>query len=192
MCQRLGESRLKFSDVRAGFSHSAFVLRAESRLEHSPYYRKHIPRGELVELLSKALLFSEVEAHWRNDSMTLKCTNQFKLLEPHVCAYDPKFPPPPLPQSHRIHPTHLPSALTPVSVNGSSEPSLKRKASAPPPVGEDLREKRARVVSGDGGVPGSTSAVERRLRCLCTSSIVQYISTTFKTDHLRPTHRSLL
>lgn len=71
-----------------GFNHSAFALRNEGRLQNSPYFSKHIPRGELIELLSKALLYLEVESHWRNDELTTKCKSGFSLLEPHVCSLD--------------------------------------------------------------------------------------------------------
>ena len=71
-----------------GFNHSAFALRNEGRLQSSPYFSKHIPRGELIELLSKALLYLEVESHWRNDELTTKCKTGFSLLEPHVCSLD--------------------------------------------------------------------------------------------------------
>ena len=71
-----------------GFNHSAFALRNEGRLQSSPYFSKHIPRGELIELLSKALLYLEVESHWRNDKLTTRCKAGFSLLEPHVCSLD--------------------------------------------------------------------------------------------------------
>ncbi|KAF8963926.1 WD40-repeat-containing domain protein [Flammula alnicola] len=72
----------------AGFNHSAFALRNEGRLQNSPYFQKHIPRGELVDLLSKALLYLEVESHWRADSLTTNCKAGFSLLEPHVCSLE--------------------------------------------------------------------------------------------------------
>ncbi|TBU34793.1 WD40 repeat-like protein [Dichomitus squalens] len=136
----------------SGFAHSAFVLRAEGRLEHSPHYRKHVPRGELVELLSKALLFSEVEAHWKGNAMTMSCTNQFRLLEPHTCSFDPKFPPPPLPdaQRHHVHPERV-QPLQAEDENAAhagvpqADGSLKRKASGTPSVDEPPKEKRART-----------------------------------------------
>lgn len=130
-----------------GFQHSAFVLRAESHIEHSQHFRKHVPRGELIELLSKALLFSEVEAHWRGDSMKLSCQNPFSIMERHVCSEPPRNPPPPPPphasgsnvlnggpSSHH----HLPLAL---------DNSLKRKASGTPTRDEVLKEKRAKTSS---------------------------------------------
>jgi transducin (beta)-like 1 len=75
-----------------GFNHSAFALRNEGRLQNSPYFSKHIPRGELIELLSKALLYLEVESHWRNDELTTKCKTGFSLLESHVCSLDASAP----------------------------------------------------------------------------------------------------
>ena len=71
-----------------GFNHSAFALRNEGRLQNSAFFQKHIPRGELVDLLSKALLYLEVESHWRNDGLTTNCKNGFSLLEPHVCSVE--------------------------------------------------------------------------------------------------------
>lgn len=62
----------------------------EGRLEQSPHFSKHIPRGELVELLSKALLYVEVEAHWKGDALTTNCKTGFSLLEPHICSLEPK------------------------------------------------------------------------------------------------------
>lgn len=80
-----------------GFNHSAFALRNEGRLQNSPYFQKHIPRGELIDLLSKALLYLEVESHWRTDSLTTNCKAGFSLLDPHICSLDDpseKSPPP--------------------------------------------------------------------------------------------------
>lgn len=86
--------------------------------------------------------------------MTLNCTNQFKLLEPHVCAYDPNLPPPPLPES-RAHVTTSHVQSTP----GGPPESLKRKASA---AEENPKEKRAKVVQDS--VAGGRG-VDRRLFC---------------------------
>lgn len=57
-------------------------------MENSQYFQKHIPRGELIELLSKALLYLEVEAHWRNNALTTNCKSGFSLLEPHICSLE--------------------------------------------------------------------------------------------------------
>ncbi|KAI0347683.1 WD40 repeat-like protein [Trametopsis cervina] len=121
----------------SGFVHSAFVLRAEGHLDQSPSFGKHVPRGELVELLSKALLYTEVEAHWQGNVMTKNCKAPFTLLERHVCSLDPALSPVAV-----IQP--LPSIeVQPPAPNGASE---KRKAAAP--ALQDMgahREKRART-----------------------------------------------
>lgn len=71
-----------------GFNHSAFALRNEGRLQNSPYFAKHIPRGELIELLTKSLLYIEVESHWRGDELATNCKTGFSLLEPHTCSLE--------------------------------------------------------------------------------------------------------
>ncbi|CAL1693992.1 unnamed protein product [Somion occarium] len=119
----------------SGFQHSAFVLRAEGQLDRSPHINKHVARGELVYLLSKALLYTEVEAHWRGNAMTSNCKAPFSLLDQHTCSLDPNLPPiatfnPPIP----------PEAV-PVSLNGTTE---KRKGGALE-VDESQRNKRART-----------------------------------------------
>ncbi|KAI0651972.1 WD40 repeat-like protein [Trametes meyenii] len=133
----------------SGFSHSAFVLRAESHLELSPHFRKHVPRGELVELLSKALLFSEVEAHWKGDSMTLSCRNSFNILEPHVCSAAPTPPSRPA-QRQPVPAAHIdPSQKEHPTTHGraTSDNSMKRKASGVPASAEAPKEKRAKTNS---------------------------------------------
>ncbi|KAH6916628.1 WD40 repeat-like protein [Coprinopsis sp. MPI-PUGE-AT-0042] len=74
----------------SGFSHSAFSILHEGQLQRTPYMRKHIPRGELIQLLGKALLYQEVEAHWRGDGLTRACQSGFSLLESHTCTQDPQ------------------------------------------------------------------------------------------------------
>jgi transducin (beta)-like 1 len=37
-------------------------------------------------LLSKALLYLEVESHWRADGLTNNCKTGISLLEPHICS----------------------------------------------------------------------------------------------------------
>lgn len=55
----------------AGFQHTSYALRHEARLEDSPNLHVRIPRGELIKLLNKALLYSEAEAHFRRVSVRL-------------------------------------------------------------------------------------------------------------------------
>ena len=127
-------------------------MRAEGRLEKSEHYGKHIPRGELVDLLSKALLYSEAEAHWKGNAMTNNCKAPFSILDHHVCSLDPSLPatvtfqplPPP------------PTEIAPPVTNGVSE---KRKASTPPPPEETPREKRARTEEME--VDSMSTAAER-------------------------------
>ncbi|KAG8219619.1 WD40-repeat-containing domain protein [Butyriboletus roseoflavus] len=105
----------------------------EGRLDQSHHIKKHIPRGELVERLSKALLYAEVEAHWKGDSLAKNCKSSFSLLEHHVCSFDPNA-----------------TALLPPQQHGESnitalaaETGIKRKSISPST--EDGRaEKRAR------------------------------------------------
>ncbi|OBZ68595.1 F-box-like/WD repeat-containing protein TBL1XR1 [Grifola frondosa] len=130
----------------SGFQHSAFVLRMEGRLDHSPHFKKHVPRGELIELLSKALLYSEVESHWRSNAMTANCTNTFRLLERHVCSLDPSLPatvtfnPPPLAPL----PIPQPAPVLQTNGTGNADSASKRKASMPA-MDDVPREKRAKT-----------------------------------------------
>lgn len=136
-----------------GFVHSAFVLRAEGHLDKSSHFGKHVPRGELVELLSKALLYSEVEAHWRGNAMTKNCKTPFTLLDKHICALDPTVSPVTVLQP-------LPSIEVPaVPANGLTE---KRKASSP--AMEDStgpEKKRARTEEMDVDRDSVISSAER-------------------------------
>ncbi|OCH96413.1 WD40 repeat-like protein [Obba rivulosa] len=127
----------------SGFQHSAFVLRAEARLEQSPNFGKFIPRGELVELLSKALLYVETETHWKGTGLIKNCTRSFSLLERHVCELEQ-----PVPAIATLSGTPAASSaeLSP-RMNGTGRaepPASKRKASTP---ASDLlpKEKRART-----------------------------------------------
>ncbi|KAF7329882.1 hypothetical protein MKEN_00251900 [Mycena kentingensis (nom. inval.)] len=75
--------------VDSGFKHTAFSLCMEGRLEDSTNFSKHIPRGELIDLLSKSLLYREVESHWKEDNLSANCKIGFSLLEPHICSLEP-------------------------------------------------------------------------------------------------------
>lgn len=72
----------------SGFFHTAFALRSEGRLDQSPYFDSHIPRGQLVELLAKALLYVEVETHCTGDGLITDCKTPFLLLKGHECSID--------------------------------------------------------------------------------------------------------
>ena len=129
-----------------GLQHAAFTLRSEAQLELSPYFNQHIPRGALVELLSKALLFIEAEKHWKGN---FACRSGFSLLTPHVC--DPEVPkfntkPTDAPGSEHQCPQHHPP-------NGSSDGTIMKRKATPPPSNEGRAEKRAKIEQND---PSST------------------------------------
>ncbi|KAK1229779.1 hypothetical protein PQX77_001689 [Marasmius sp. AFHP31] len=143
-------NRLIYSYFKdSGFDHSAYALAKESRLEDSPCFAKHVARGELIELLSKSLLYAEVESHFRGGELAANCKTAFSLLEPHLCSTEP--PPtgvydydavPPViypPPAGLPEPTTKPTA-TPVV----PESTTKRKASLPP-MSENPAEKRPRT-----------------------------------------------
>ncbi|KAJ7597417.1 WD40 repeat-like protein [Mycena floridula] len=114
----------------SGMSHTAFSIRKEGQLERSPNFGKHIPRGELVELLGKALLYMEVEAHFRGDQMSINCKKEFSLLEPHVCSTEPS----------KSRNENAASSTNLIKANGAN---VKRKSS-PNPTGETPAEKRVK------------------------------------------------
>lgn len=128
-----------YSTRFSGFAHSAYLVCQESKLERSPYFQKHIPRGELIELLSKALLYIEVENHWKENLLTTDCKSGFSLLEQHVCSpTPPSFIPIPV------------AAVPPLETNSTksntlavpSETNAKRKVS--PVASDGPAEKRSR------------------------------------------------
>jgi transducin (beta)-like 1 len=108
---------------------------------------KHIPRGELIELLIKALLYTEVEAHWRgNNDMTGNCTTGFSLLESHVCSLNPSIKPT---VKLSANPTPVPiiASSQPASASEPSDSAPKRKASTPV-AEEGHSEKRQKTDEG--------------------------------------------
>ncbi|KAJ7235085.1 WD40 repeat-like protein [Mycena haematopus] len=128
--------------IDSGFKHTAFSLAMEGRLENSPHFSKHIPRGELVDLLSKSLLYQEVECHWKADHLALNCKAEFTLLQPHVCSLEPPKPKSiwqqpaqvrwPLGQSNRANGvTDGKRKASPFS--GAEEPAEKRLRREPEP-----------------------------------------------------------
>ena len=130
-----------------GFQHTAFSLLNEGHLHHSVHLEKHIPRGELIELLIKALLYTEVEVHWRgNNDMTGNCTTGFSLLETHVCSLNPGLKPT---INLSANSASVPALMVaePASVSERSD-SQKRKASTPV-VEEGHSDKRQRTAEVD-------------------------------------------
>lgn len=129
----------------------------EGHLERSPYLSKHIPRGELVELLSKSLLYLEVESHWKGDALTSNCKSGFSLLEPHVCSLEPpkkltQLPPTP----------YIPISVVEPKVNGPIiELNGKRKSS--PVAVEGPTEKRAKRDQEDMDIDSSSECMISRI-----------------------------
>ncbi|KAJ7492077.1 WD40 repeat-like protein [Mycena latifolia] len=119
--------------IDSGFKHTAFSLCMEGRLENSPNFSKHIPRGELVDLLSKALLYREVESHWKADHLAVNCKAGFSLLDPHICSLEPP----------KLKSLPLPITYTQRPLAQSNRNTLdgKRKAS-PSGDGPDKRPRR--------------------------------------------------
>lgn len=108
----------------SGFYHTAFALRAEGRLEQSNHFDEQIPRGELIELLTKALLYTEVETHCKGDGLIPDCKTSFSLLKRHVCMVEMDEDRDGVPKQTG-------------QTNGVAETPMKRKANIPAD-GDDL------------------------------------------------------
>ncbi|KAJ3869329.1 WD40-repeat-containing domain protein [Lentinula novae-zelandiae] len=139
-------NRLIYAYFRdSGFEHSAYTLVKEAQLERSPVFKKHVPRGELVELLSKSLLYNEVECHFQGGEAAIKCKAMFSLLEPHTCSPNP-------PESHTfLAPTFAPPLMMvapPIQSNVLMQDVSHRKIS-PLPRNITTTEKRTRKESND-------------------------------------------
>lgn len=127
-----------------------------------------------MELLSKALLYTEVEAHWQGSSLTAKCRSSFSLLERHVCSSDPHATGTSVAhQANRTMEAGLPAAQPHVNgatgMNGATDSVTKRKATTPT-IDEAPKEKRARTVPPDESmrVDGSSSLAAGRERISST------------------------
>lgn len=149
----------------SGFEHSAYTLVKEAQLERSSVFKIHVPRGELVELLSKALLYNEVECHFNGSETAVECKAKFSLLEPHTCSPNP-------PESHSfIAPIFPPSVIMsapPVQTNGVFQESSTKRKSSPPPRNVTPAEKRPRKEANDMDV--DTPEPERWSTCFLASS----------------------
>lgn len=122
--------------------HTAFALVKEAALEQSPDYRKHIPRGELIELLGKALMYTEVESHFRKDELSMNCKTGFSLLERHVCSSDPPTSKA-LPSAGTFDYSFPAASETPATKTNDATVDAKRKGT-PPPITERPDTKRAK------------------------------------------------
>ncbi|KAG8689504.1 hypothetical protein FRC08_010918 [Ceratobasidium sp. 394] len=129
----------------SGFQHTAFCLRQEARLDVSPNAKVHIPRGGLVTLLQKALLYIEVETHWRRDPKASACSSPFSLLSSHVCS------------SSSITPASPGSTPRGEKTNGKA--ADKRRMS---PKSANRGQKRARLENTDGPEKESTPGLSSR------------------------------
>lgn len=127
-----------------GLVHSAFNILHEGNIQHSPYLARHIPRGELVDLLGKALLYLEVEAHWNPDAVTTNCRAGFSLLEPHVCSSEaatlkpstrptPAVSVPPLSAAQAFSSTHKQPSHVPLTAPYRPTASTSTRTPAPAP-----------------------------------------------------------
>ncbi|KAF9469758.1 WD40-repeat-containing domain protein [Collybia nuda] len=141
----------------SGYTHAAFAIRMESKLDRSPLISKHIPRGELIDLLSKSLLYLEVESHWKGDALSVNCKTPFSLLEPHKCSLEHTSVSAMQPPSISIAPLPEPTPALALKTNGNVEAS-KRKSS--PTVGsiEGPAEKRAKRDSDDMEIDSSSES----------------------------------
>lgn len=132
----------------SGFEHSSYALRNEARLDYSQHTNTPVRRGELVDLLSKALLYTEVESHWNMDP-NKHCDAPFSLLLPHKCSFDAtNSQPNPEPSSYQTTTTH-PEVFpfTNGTTYTSTPTAQKRKAS--PVSFSDIRPEKRICVSED-------------------------------------------
>lgn len=121
---------ISFNDLlNSGFEHSSYALRNEARLDYSQHTNTPVRRGELVDLLSKALLYTEVECHWNMDP-TKHCDAPFSLLLPHKCSFDAtnSQPNPESPPHQTTSPELFP--FTNGTTHTSTPTGQKRKASS--------------------------------------------------------------
>ncbi|KAG6846110.1 hypothetical protein H0H87_006474 [Tephrocybe sp. NHM501043] len=134
----------------SGFTHSAFAVKMEGQLERSPYASRHIRRGELVELLTKSLLYIEVESHWKGDSLANNCKSSFSLLEPHTCSTVENTVNKHSDQPNQVKTTSEDIQMNPPKLNGSSiDTPPKRKESPTAQPADGPAEKRAKHDLGD-------------------------------------------
>lgn len=133
---------------------------------------KQVARGELVYLLSKALLYTEVEAHWRGNAMTSNCTASFSLLDKHTCSLDSSLKAtvtlnPPLPSDiplNNLNPTPM------------SNGSLDKRKSSQLDVDDSSRAKRARTE--DSMEIDSVTSTAPRMSGIMVASLVWYMVLT--------------
>lgn len=122
-----------------GFEHAAYNLRSEARLDASVDSKVYVQRHALVELLGKALLYVEVESHFREDGKAIVCNAPFSLLKTHVCSNTSRR----LPDSANV-------SSTP-EVSDATREAPKRKAAKGRESGAAKRAKSKRAAGEDEG-----------------------------------------
>jgi len=173
--------------IIVGLQHTAFAIRKEAHLERSSMFHSHIPRGELVGLLYKALAYIEVECHFRSqDEATKRCVAPFSLLEPHLCSSVHKSP-----SSTIVQP--LP-AIAPTPSSRHPDPSRDTSATA---SGEDAGIDRKTSKSQDHGTKRKAENVltevvsEKRVRIEPQAASQREILTTYR-SYTRPLRNNLV
>ncbi|KAF5384996.1 hypothetical protein D9615_001189 [Tricholomella constricta] len=145
----------------SGFTHAAFAVKMEAQLDRSPHASKHIRRGELVDMLSKSLLYIEVESHWKGDVLANNCKSGFSLLEAHVCSLEP-----PSEQTTKITPIQaIPTDTTTKQLKSSGltvDAGPKRKESPTTVPTEGPAEKRAKRDPDDMDLDSSAESTKAK------------------------------
>ncbi len=121
----------------SGFAHAAFALRAEAHLDRTACAAQPVRRGELIDLLAKALLYSEGRGALagRPRLQRLQC----RLLSPlRPCLRPPPTAPPPR-APHRRRQLHSRKTLQnglkpPVHALNDSLQQAKLDSTPPPPT----------------------------------------------------------
>ncbi|KAH7334520.1 WD40-repeat-containing domain protein [Rhizoctonia solani] len=138
--------------IDSGFQHTAFCLRQEARLDVSPNAKVHIPRGGLIRLLQKALLYIEVETHWSQDAKINPCSSPFSLLSNHICSSMPTSPGG-TPQGQRNGAKSDKRRTSPKSANRQKRARLEN---------QEGKEKESTPALGSRGAPPSTGTPNKK------------------------------
>ncbi|CAE7194593.1 unnamed protein product [Rhizoctonia solani] len=137
----------------SGFQHTAFCLRQEARLDVSPNAKVHIPRGGLITLLQKALLYIEAETHWAQDPKLNSCSSPFSLLSNHVCSASVPASPGGTPHGQRNGSKSDKRRTSPKSANRQKRARLEN---------QENKEKESTPGLGSRGAPQSASTPNRK------------------------------
>ncbi|KAF8313844.1 WD40 repeat-like protein [Clavulina sp. PMI_390] len=81
----------------SGFDHAAYVLQSQAHLDRSPHRNISLPRGELVSLLKKAVIFRDVEEMLKNKTKgkdESSAAGSGSLLARYHTDGNPPLPPP--------------------------------------------------------------------------------------------------